>query len=101
LTLNPNTHTVDILLVCIRTGRWLALQDIRSLQSFIALVNHPGIASPICIAHTFAIRLYDFCTTYDPSPAFLSYAIHHTILVMPISRKGQVDGSNDSSFLLG
>ena len=35
------------------------LQDIRSLQSFLALVNHPCIAPSICIAHTISIRLHN------------------------------------------
>jgi len=35
------------------------LQDIRSLQSFLALVNHPCIAPSICFAHTIAILLHD------------------------------------------
>jgi len=66
------------------------LQDIRLLQSFLALITHPGIASPTCIAHTIAIPLHDFCAIYDPSPAVLSNAIHHTILVTAISCNGQV-----------
>ena len=39
-------------------GGW-PLQDIRSLQSFLALVNHPCIAPSICFAHTIAILLHD------------------------------------------
>jgi len=65
------------------------LQDIRSHQSCLALVNHPGIAPPICIAHTIAIRLHDVCAVYEPPSAFLSYAIHHTIWATAISCKGQ------------
>jgi len=34
------------------------LQDIRSLQSFLALVNHPFVAPSICIAHTTAMLLH-------------------------------------------
>jgi len=44
---------------------------------------------PICIAHTFAIRLHDYYALYDPPPDLLLYAIHHTILVMAISCKGK------------
>ena len=54
------------------------LQDIRSLQSFLALVNPPGIAPPACIAHTIAILLHDFWAIYDlPSrpPFGMSYTI--------------------------
>ena len=61
------------------------LQDIRSLQSCLALVNHPGIAPPTCIAHTSAIRVHDLSVVYDPSPVFLPYAVHHTTLVTAIS----------------
>ena len=35
------------------------LHDIRSLQSFLALVNHPCIAPSICFARTIAILLHD------------------------------------------
>jgi len=34
-------------------------QDIRSLHSFLALVNHPCIAPSIYFAHTIAILLHD------------------------------------------
>jgi len=35
------------------------LQDIRSLQSFVALVSHPCVAPSICIAHTTGILLHE------------------------------------------
>ena len=44
------------------------LQDIRSHQSFLALVNHPVIAPSICIAQTIATLLHDYCAIYDPLP---------------------------------
>jgi len=34
------------------------LQDIRSLQGFLALFNHPSIAPFICIAHTIALPFH-------------------------------------------
>jgi len=45
---------------------------------------------PTCIAHTVAILLHDWRAIYDPSSTSLVYAIHHTILVITISCKGQV-----------
>jgi len=50
-----------------RLATW-PLQDIRSLHSFHALVNHPFIALSICIAHTIVILLHDQCAVYDPPP---------------------------------
>jgi len=44
---------------------------------FCTLVNHPGIASPTCIAHTIAIRLHGFCPTNDSSR--LSFRMPYTI----------------------
>jgi len=65
------------------------LQDVPSFQSFLALVNHPLIAPSICIAHTIAILLHAKCAIYDSHPTLLVYAIHHTILAVAISCKGQ------------
>jgi len=71
------------------------LQDIRSLQSCLALVNRPSIAPSIYIAHTIAIVFHDESAIYDRHPTPLVYAIHHTILAMAISCKGQrVKGFN-------
>jgi len=44
---------------------------------------------PICITHTTAILLRDFCAMYDLPPTLPFEAIHHTILIMLISCKGQ------------
>jgi len=60
---------------------------------FNAFVNEPiiiFIAPPTCKAYTVAIVLRDYCARYAPPPTLLSYAIHHTILVMAILCKGQV-----------
>ena len=65
------------------------LQEIRSLQSNLALFNHPCIAPSICIAYTIAILSHDYCAIYDPHSTRLVYAIHHTILAVAIARKGQ------------
>jgi len=43
----------------------------------------------ICIAHILAIRLHYYCAIYDPHLTPLVYAIHHTILAVAISCKGQ------------
>jgi len=42
-----------------------------------------------CNAHTSAVLVHDYCAIYDSLPNPLSYSIHHTILVMAISCKGQ------------
>jgi len=69
------------------------VQDIPSLQSFLALVNHPFIAPSIYIAHAIAaIPLHDECAICEPPPDPLVYAVHHTILAMAISCK--VQGTN-------
>ena len=65
------------------------LQDIVLLQRFIVGVNHPCIAPPTCKAYPIVIRLHDHYAIYPPLPTPPLYAIHHTILVMAISRKGQ------------
>jgi len=58
-----------------------------------ALVSHPCIAAPsICIAHTVAIRLHDEYAIYDIRPPSepLVFAIHHTVLAVAISCKGEL-----------
>jgi len=42
-----------------------------------------------CIAGTIAILLHDYCAIYDAPRDPPVYAIHHTMLVMAISCKGQ------------
>ena len=42
----------------VATDPW-PLQEIRSFQSFLALVNHRCIAPSICIAHTIALLWYE------------------------------------------
>jgi len=54
------------------------LSKIRSHQSCLALVNHPGIAPPTCISHMIAIRLLDVCAIYAPPPR-LSLRMPYTI----------------------
>jgi len=66
------------------------LHDIVSLRGFCARVNHPFIPPPTCIARTIAILLHVHCAIYDALPTPLVYAIHHTILPMAISCKGQI-----------
>jgi len=55
------------------------------VQESIILLLPP----PICIVHTTAILLRDVCAIYDLPPTLPVYAIHHTILVIAISCKGQ------------
>ena len=45
-----------------------------------------------CIAHTVAILLQDYWAIYEPPSTSLLHAIHHTILVITISCKGQPTG---------
>jgi len=69
---------------------WLGLYKI--LFDFEAFVHESFILSlppPTCIARTIAMLLHVYCAIYDAPPTPLLYAIHHTILVMAISCKGQ------------
>jgi len=45
---------------------------------------------PECNAYNIAILLHAHCTIYVPPPTLPLYAIHHTILMMAISCKGQL-----------
>jgi len=45
---------------------------------------------PACIAHTVAILLHNYWAIYDPPPTSFVYAIHHRIVVIAISCKGQL-----------
>ena len=66
------------------------LQDIVLLRGLCARINDLVSAPPTRIAHTIALRLHDYCAIYGPPPPPLVHAIHHTILVMAISCKGQL-----------
>ena len=44
---------------------------------------------PTCIARTIAILLHVYSAVYDAPPNPVLYAIHHTVLAMAISCKGQ------------
>jgi len=55
-------------------------------------VHEPIVLSffrPACIAHTGAILLHGYWAIYDPPPDPLVYAMHHTILAIAKSCKGQ------------
>jgi len=71
-------------------ARW-PLQDIRLLQSLYARASRPFPAPPhLCCpqyCNTIARRLRNIRSPPPPPP--LSYAIHHTQLVVAISSKGQ------------
>ena len=45
---------------------------------------------PSCKAYPIAILLHDYCAIYNPPTNPLVYAIHHTILTIAISCKGQI-----------
>jgi len=49
---------------------------------------------PTCNARTIAMLLHVYCAIYDAPPTPLLYAIHHTILAMAISCKGQASGGS-------
>jgi len=67
------------------------LQGIFLLRGFCARITHPFIAPPTCIAHPGAILLHHYWAQYTtPPPTSRVYAIHHTILLITISCKGQV-----------
>ena len=62
------------------------------LFHFETLVHESIILSlppPTCIARTIAMLLHVYWAIYDAPPTPLVYAIHHTILAMAISFKGQ------------
>jgi len=44
---------------------------------------------PSCKAYPIAMLLHDYCTIYNPRTSPLVYAIHHAILAIAISCKGQ------------
>jgi len=48
---------------------------------------------PTCKTYLIAILLQDHCAIYAPPPTLPFYAMHHTILVMAISCKGQEPGT--------
>jgi len=76
--------------VCVRVCR-IGLAKI--VFSFEALVRESIIGSlppPTCDVRTIAMLLHVYCAIYDASPTPLLYVIHHTLLVMAISCKGQV-----------
>ena len=55
-----------------------------------------SLPPPTCIALTIAMLLHVHCALYDAPPTPLVYAIHHTILGMAISCKGQPTAYSDS-----
>jgi len=59
--------------------------------------NLVSFLPPICIAHTVAVLLHDFRAVYDPPSTSLVCAIHHTILVITVSCKGQLVKYRDHS----
>ena len=69
-------------------SRLWPLHDIVSLRSFCARINHP-VMPPTSIPPTIAILLHVYCAIYDAPSTPPWCAIHHTILVMAISCKGQ------------
>jgi len=62
-----------------------------SFESFEHETNLVSFLPPTWIAHTVAVLLHDYRAVYDPPSTSPVYAIHHTILVITKSCKGQVD----------
>jgi len=60
---------------------------------FIILVMLP----PTCKAYPVAILLHDYCAIYESPSTPVLNAIHHTILAMPISCKGQAGSHTPST----
>ena len=56
---------------------------------------------PACNAYNIAILLHAHCTIYVPPPILPLYAIHHTILMMAISCKGQYSAQSARSLPTG
>jgi len=91
LEINPEDNTGGVHISIYKLVQDWPLQDIVSLHSFSVGVHHPLIAPPpTCNAYRVAILLHDYCAIYPPPPTPLVYAVHHRILVMAISCKGQV-----------
>ena len=90
-TPNPQTNTPHKHLTRRRQGCMAAwrLQDIVVLRGVCARTNHLFMAPPHSHYLTIALLLRDHCAMRRPSPTPPVYAIHHTILVMAISFKGQ------------
>jgi len=65
------------------------LHDILLRLCFCARINHPFIAPPTCIAHTVAILLQYYRATFHPLPTPRFHVMHHRILCIAISCKGQ------------
>ena len=75
----------------VRTRRSWRLQNRVLLRDLYARIHQLFIAPPPTrIAYTIGLLLHDNCAIYDPPPTPLVYSIHHTILVMAISRKGHM-----------
>jgi len=77
------------------------LQDIRLLRGFPktflqeSTILYSFRPPSTCIVHPGAILLHDWWTVYNsPSDLLIVRYIHHTILVMPISCKGQCQARN-------
>jgi len=70
-------------------GACWPIQDILSLVLCEQESIIPSLLPPICVTLATAILLRDFCAMYELPPTLPLYAIHHTILIMTISCKGQ------------
>jgi len=68
-------------------------------EAFVHELTIRLLPPPTCIARTIAILLHVYCAIYDAPPTPLLYATHHTILVMAISCKGQLERRHCSSIL--
>jgi len=58
-------------------------------KAFMHEIILPFLPLRICIAHTIAILLHDYCALHYPLPTPLLYAVNHTKLELAISCKGQ------------
>jgi len=74
-----------------RAYRWegIGLYQIVLLLVVCARVNHLFILPARLHCPSWCNNLHGYWAIYDPPSTALLYAIHHTILVITISRKGQ------------
>jgi len=87
---SPRGKHILIVVGVLCVGVQLGLYKI--LVHYIAFATEPIIIDlppPTCNTYIVAIVLHDYCAIYAPVLTPLLYAIHHTILAMAISCKGQ------------
>jgi len=84
-----------------RRGHWPLGLFTRPRYSFTSSIVHESVVlsffRPAWIVHIVAILMHDYRAVYDPPSTSLVYAMHHTILVITISCKGQTGLASSAS----